>query len=179
MSLGNHISDFLRSLIILVHNLVTYNFFIIPNTEAVGTFSGPQAIFMVKSSKKFLFLANFCSFCKMLEQEKWGWQRASKRLQNRVRPRFFDQVGHEPCMHLVEISIFSQNLVIVRPTEIMNIADKNWAQFSDIKYLKNQNFQKYFLVKVGLLVEDSSQKFFFGKIQSIVYTEKWLRKSEF
>ena len=40
----------------------------------------------------------------------------------RVRPRFFDQVGHET-------SIFSLNPVIVRPTKIMNRADKNWAQF--------------------------------------------------
>ena len=69
-----------------LRNLCAYNFFIIPNTAAVGTFSGPQAIFMVKSSKKFLFLANFCSFCKMLEQEKWGWQRASKRLLNLCQP---------------------------------------------------------------------------------------------
>ena len=35
----------------------------------------------------------------------------------------------KPCMHLVEIIIFSLNLVIVRPTKIMNRADKNWAQF--------------------------------------------------
>ena len=67
-------------------------------------------------------------------------------------PRFFDQVGHE-TMHLVEISIFSLNLVIVRLTKIMNRADKNWAQFKKIKYLKNQNFQKDFLMKVGLLVQ--------------------------
>ena len=33
------------------------------------------------------------------------------------------------CMHLVEISIFSLNFVIVRLTKIMNRADKNWAQF--------------------------------------------------
>ena len=41
----------------------------------------------------------------------------------RVRPRFFDQVGHE--MHLVETSIFSLNPVIVRPTKIVNRANKN------------------------------------------------------
>ena len=74
----------------------------------------------------------------------------------RVRPRFFDQVRHEkPCMHLVEISIFSLNLVIIRLTKIMNRADKNWAQFQEIKFLKNQNFQKYFSIKVGLLVKYS------------------------
>ena len=32
-------------------------------------------------------------------------------------------------MHLVEISIFSLNQVIVRPTDIMNRAGKNWAHF--------------------------------------------------
>ena len=42
---------------------------------------------------------------------------------------FFDQVGHEPCMHLVEISIFSLNNVTVSPTKIMNRAEKNWAHF--------------------------------------------------
>ena len=45
---------------------------------------------------------------------------------NRVCPRFFDQVGHE-TMHassIVEISIFSLNVVIVRLTKIMNKADK-------------------------------------------------------
>jgi hypothetical protein len=47
---------------------------------------------------------------------------------------------------------FSLNLVIVRLTKIMNRADKNWAQFWKIKYLKNENFQKDFLIKVGLLV---------------------------
>ena len=58
----------------------------------------------------------------------------------RVRPRFFDHVGHDTMydasshgrlyrdVHdLVEISIFSLNLVTVRLTKIMNKADKNWA----------------------------------------------------
>ena len=39
------------------------------------------------------------------------------------------KLGMKPCMHLVEISIFSLNLVIVRLTKIINRADKNWAQF--------------------------------------------------
>ena len=42
---------------------------------------------------------------------------------------FLIKLDMKPCMHLVEISIFSLNLVIVRPTKIMNRADKNWAQF--------------------------------------------------
>ena len=50
-------------------------------------------------------------------------------------------------MHLVEISIFPLNNVTVRPTKIMNRADKNWA-----------HFKKHFLLKVGLLVQYSSKK---------------------
>ena len=42
---------------------------------------------------------------------------------------FLIKLGIKPCMHLVEISIFSLNLVIVRLTKIMNRANKNWAQF--------------------------------------------------
>ena len=33
---------------------------------------------------------------------------------------FFIKLGRKPCMHLVEISIFSLNHVIARPTKIMN-----------------------------------------------------------
>ena len=42
---------------------------------------------------------------------------------------FLIKLDMKPCMDLVEISIFSLNLVIVRLTKIMNRADKNWAQF--------------------------------------------------
>ena len=35
----------------------------------------------------------------------------------------------KPLMHLLEISTFSLNNVIVRLTKIMNRADKNWAHF--------------------------------------------------
>ena len=38
----------------------------------------------------------------------------------RDHPRFFDQVRHQPLMHLLEISIFSLNNDIVRLTKIMN-----------------------------------------------------------
>ena len=41
---------------------------------------------------------------------------------------FLIKLDMKPCMHLVEISIFSLNLVIARLTKIMNRADKNWAQ---------------------------------------------------
>ena len=51
---------------------------------------------------------------------------------------FLIKLGIKPHMHLweisrvsvqVEISILSLNNVIVRPTKIMNRADKNWAHF--------------------------------------------------
>ena len=41
---------------------------------------------------------------------------------------FLIELGMKPRMHL-EISIFSLNNVMVRPTKIMNRADKNWAHF--------------------------------------------------
>ena len=65
---------------------------------------------------------------------------------------FLIQLGIKPSMHLLEISIFSLNYTIVRPTKIMNRADKNWAHFQKIKYFKNQSFQKISFVKVVLLV---------------------------
>ena len=42
---------------------------------------------------------------------------------------FLIKLDMKPCMHLVEISILSQNIVNIRLTKIMNRADKNWAQF--------------------------------------------------
>ena len=42
---------------------------------------------------------------------------------------FFNKLDMKPCMHLVEISILSLNLVIARFTKIMNRADKNRTQF--------------------------------------------------
>ena len=42
---------------------------------------------------------------------------------------FLIKLDMKSCMHLVETSIFSLNTVIVRPTQIMNRADKNWAHF--------------------------------------------------
>ena len=47
----------------------------------------------------------------------------------RVRPRFFDHVGHETRHASSGNKHFSLNLVIVRLTKIMSRADKNWAQF--------------------------------------------------
>ena len=42
---------------------------------------------------------------------------------------FLFELGMKPHMHLAEISIFSLKNVTVRPTKIMNRADKNWAHF--------------------------------------------------
>ena len=39
------------------------------------------------------------------------------------------ELDMKPLMRLVEISIFSQYNVTVRPTKIMNRADKNWDHF--------------------------------------------------
>ena len=50
----------------------------------------------------------------------------------------------------------------------MNIAAKNWAQFQEIKCLKNQNFQKTFLLKVGLLVKYPSEKFFLERFDQFL-----------
>ena len=71
------------------------------------------------------------------------------------------KLGMAPCKHLVEISIFSINNVTVRPTKIINGVNKNWAYLQKKKYFKNQNFQKkkVFYIKVGLLIQYSSQNF--------------------
>ena len=42
---------------------------------------------------------------------------------------FFIKLDMKPCMHLVEISIFSLHHVIIRLTKSKNRADKNWEQF--------------------------------------------------
>jgi hypothetical protein len=54
---------------------------------------------------------------------------------------FWIKLAIKPRMHLLEIGIFSLNNVIIRPTKIMNRADKNWAHFFKsilkIKIFKN------------------------------------------
>ena len=50
---------------------------------------------------------------------------------------FLMMLDMKPRMHLVETSIFSLNPVIVTPTKIMNRADKNWADFLKIKFIKS------------------------------------------
>ena len=41
---------------------------------------------------------------------------------------FFNRLGMKPCIHLVEISIYLLYHVIIRPTKIMNRADKNYEK---------------------------------------------------
>ena len=48
---------------------------------------------------------------------------------------FLIKLGIKPHMHLWEIGILSLNNVIVRPTKIMNRADKNWAHVLKTKYI--------------------------------------------
>ena len=42
---------------------------------------------------------------------------------------FLIKLDIKPLMHLLEISTFLLNNVIIRLTKIMNRADKNWAHF--------------------------------------------------
>jgi hypothetical protein len=91
---------------------------------------------------------------------------------SKVRLRFFDQVGHEIMYASSGNEHFSLNLVIVRLTWIMNRADKNWAQFSKIKYLENQNFQKKIYIKNWSSSLIFFRVIFFGKIRPIFDIEK-------
>ena len=51
----------------------------------------------------------------------------------------------------------SPNNVTIRPTKIMNRADKNWVHLYKIKHFKNKKISKMFLIKVDFLVQYSSQ----------------------
>ena len=55
---------------------------------------------------------------------------------------FLIKLGINPRLHVLEISIFSLNNVIVRPTKIMDRADKNWAHFKKQNTLKINFFKK-------------------------------------
>ena len=56
---------------------------------------------------------------------------------------FLIKLGIKPRMHLFEIGIFSLHHVIVRPTKIMNRADKTWALFRKQSTLKIKVFKKF------------------------------------
>ena len=73
----------------------------------------------------------------------------------------------------MEVIIFLLNYFIIRQTKIINRAGKNWAHFYKIKDTENQNFQKFSLVKVGLLVKSNilKRKFFRERFDQLL-TEK-------
>ena len=73
---------------------------------------------------------------------------------------FLIKLDIKPLLQLLEMKTFKLNNVIIRLTKIMNRAEKNWAHFQQIKYFKNQSCQTFSLIKVGLLIKYSSQKFF-------------------
>ena len=55
--------------------------------------------------------------------------KAVEGLGTKDRSRFFYQVWHQTTYAWLEMRILSLNHVIVRPTKIMNRADKNWVYF--------------------------------------------------
>ena len=137
------------------------NFFLLHSHQNKSKFIGQQGFF------KILMITLFFS----------PKQHPPKHMQNSVYTietfqDFLIKLDIKPLMHLLKISIFSLNNVILRLTKIMNRADKNWAHFQEIKYFKNQSFQKISLIKVGLLIKYSAQKKKFGKIRPILDTEK-------
>ena len=89
-------------------------------------------------------------------------------LQGRVRPRFFDQVGHETMDAYSGNKHFFTKSCHRQPYQNYEQSRQIWVQFQKIKYLKNQNFQKHFLIKVGLLVKYSSQKLFLERFNQFL-----------
>ena len=65
---------------------------------------------------------------------------------------FFKPDGHETIYASNGNEHFSLNNVTIRPTKIMNGAEKNWAHF------RKQSFEKILLMKVEHLVKYSLQK---------------------
>ena len=91
---------------------------------------------------------------------------------------FLINLGIKPHLHLLEIGIFSLYHVIIRPTKIMNGADKNWAHFQKVKYIlmyfENIFFSKHLINKTWF----SSLVFYLqrniGKVLLIFNTKKLL-----
>ena len=81
-------------------------------------------------------------------------------VRRRVRPRFFDQVGIKPCMHLVEKKhFFTKSNLPKLWTTSWNISKlvfsksflcvKNWLNLSEIKFLwRRPIFIKTFFLKI-------------------------------
>ena len=84
--------------------------------------------------KEWTFLDSFCWGLMTLTTGKSAFDLKACLDQNLLenwvsKQRFFDQVGHETMYASSRNKRFSLNLVIVRPTKIMNRANKNWALF--------------------------------------------------
>ena len=96
-----------------------------------------------------------------------------------TRPIFFDQVGHQTTWPL-DVSIFSLNHVIVRPTKIMN----NLLKYCEIRTYKVQSnlVIRNFLVTLKLFLNAKSSlslwsKLAFGHRKWFLYTNLSLIKT--
>ena len=83
----------------------------------------------MNKSLNSLNIKSIFTFLILLTSQLCRLQKLAKTTIIRVRPRFFDQVGHETMNASTRNKHFSQNLVFVKLTKIMNRVDKNWAQF--------------------------------------------------
>ena len=98
-----------------------------------------HVIFLMLRKKELLakLICEFAQFCKhlflsQLEKSHVTQLPTAKTLRTcRIKSvqDFLVKLGVKPLMHLLEISTFSLNGVIVRLTKIMHRAPKNWAHF--------------------------------------------------
>ena len=72
---------------------------------------------------------------------------------------FFYQVGIKPRKHLLEISIFSLNDVIVRPTKIMNNLLKDYKILTFKVLFQHQKLTESFQKKILLQVKFFEKNF--------------------
>ena len=93
---------------------------------------------------------------------------------------FLIKLGIKPCMHLLEIGKhFFTKWCHCQTYQNYEQSRQKLGTFLENKVLQKSKFSKKLLIKVGLLVQYSSQIFFFLKDLPIFNTEKWLWKSEF
>ena len=81
----------------------------------------------MRKKKQFLLIP--LTIWSGLEQGFFGADFTAVRYLSDAVQDFLNKLGMKPCMHLVEIGIFSLNLVIIRLAKILNRADKTWTQF--------------------------------------------------
>ena len=91
---------------------------------------------------------------------------------------FMIKLGIKPCMHLWEISILSLNIVIIRPTKIMNRATKVRHIFRKQSTLNFKNFKKFYFKELISLSNILHRKKI-RKIRLIFDAEKWLESTNF